>query len=59
MEGWWRVAGYWWRVDAKAESGKNEGFSGLGIRDGGKLEALKVPSMTEAEILNKCWMITI
>jgi hypothetical protein len=48
-----------WRGDAKAESGKNEGFSGLGGRDGGKLEALKVPSMTEAEILNKCWMITI
>jgi hypothetical protein len=48
-----------WRGDAKAESGKNEGFSGLGISDGVKLEALKVPSMTEAKILIKLWMIEI
>jgi hypothetical protein len=39
------VAGYGWRVDAKAKSGKNEGFRGLGIRGGGKLEALKLPFM--------------
>jgi hypothetical protein len=39
MEGSWRVGCYGWRVDAKAESGKNEGFSGLGIRGGGELVA--------------------
>jgi hypothetical protein len=55
------VAGGWLLVAGrrKSEKRKNEGFSGLGISDGGKLEALKVPSMTEAEILNKRWMITI
>jgi hypothetical protein len=48
------VAGGWLRVDAKAKSEKrkaerekNEGLSGLGISDEGKLQGFQLPFMTK------------